>query len=226
MEIKIISNQTELEIVKEKLILLLNEQISDKYEINEITEIKIDEKKYTNASLDENLSLRISKVEAKNKLLFFDVEKKEFLPDFNLSVINQTFSGFTGNQRYNSFEVGISMPLIFNTQSARNQVAELDLRTQEMKNEYLRNSIKSKLDVLTKDYNRLKKIVEKSQNSLLIYVDDLEKKTKTAYLNGELSYSDFQLAIGKTFGYKENHILNIYKLNQTALEIMQLLNEN
>ena len=226
MEIRIISNQTDLDNAKDKLDFLLNEKATDKFEIAGISQIKIEEKKYTNASLNDNLSLKINKAEAKSKSLFFDNEKKEYLPDFNLSVINQTFSGFTGNQRYNSFEVGISMPLIFNAQSARNQVAELDLKSLEMKNDYQKLIIQNKLDILIRDYQKFNKIVDKSQNALLLYAEDLENKSKTAYLSGELSYSDFQLAINKTFGYKENHIQNIYKLNQTALEIMQLLNEN
>lgn len=226
MEIRIIANSSDLEIAKEKLNLLLNEKLADNTEVGTISQIKLAETKLTNRNLDANLNLKLNQAEAKSKSLFFDNEKKEYLPDLNLSLINQTFSGFTGNQRYNSFEVGISMPLIFNAQSARNQVAELDLKSLEMKNDYQKLFIQNKLDILLRDYQKFNKIVDKSQNALLLYAEDLENKSKTAYLNGELSYSDFQLAINKTFGYKETNIQNIYKLNQTALEIMQLLNEN
>jgi len=226
MEIRIIANQTDLEIAKEKLSLLLYDKQIGIYEIGSISVIKIESNKLNSANLDGNLSLRINQAEAKSKSLYFDTEKKEILPDLNLSIMNQTFSGFTGSQRYSSFEVGIAFPLFFNAQSARNQVAELDLKSIEMKNDYQKLVLQHKLEILVRDYKKYNKIVDKTQSSLLFFADDLESKSKTAYLNGELSYSDFQIAISKTFGYKETHIQNIHKLNQTAIEIMQLLNEN
>lgn len=116
------------------------------------------------------------------------------LPDIILGFNNQTFNGTMGyrsNQRFNSFEIGIAIPIFPNSGVSKIKVA----KTNEQITRYQVNQVKSQIE---SEATALYLTYTKLRNTLIYYQDEalpeaklIVENSKQGFASGDISYTQY-----------------------------------
>ncbi len=115
-------------------------------------------------------------------------EKANFLPKLNLGYKLQSVGGNSG---FYGWEAGVSLPLIFFSQSGKNKAAKFDIqianREYERKNLEIQSVFKQQLS----RYNTLKEVLDYFQQEALPLADEQIQASNLAYRLGSIDYVQF-----------------------------------
>ncbi|WP_346856881.1 CusA/CzcA family heavy metal efflux RND transporter [uncultured Draconibacterium sp.] len=115
-------------------------------------------------------------------------EKANFLPKLNLGYKLQSVGGNSG---FYGWEAGVSLPLVFFSQSGKNKAAQFDIqianREYERKNLEIQSGFKQQLS----RYNTLKEVLDYFQQEALPLADEQIQASNLAYRLGSIDYVQF-----------------------------------
>src|SRR5699024_7061152 len=118
----------------------------------------------------------------------YNAQKTEFLPKLNLKYGRQKIAGVSG---FNSFQIGLSIPLVFNVQQGRTQSAKV--ATQIAQQEYKTTAIR-----LNAEYHKLRQNYRKWFESWQFYQQEALPLAKSqrqgalfAFTHGGIDYTSF-----------------------------------
>jgi cobalt-zinc-cadmium resistance protein CzcA len=149
-----------------------------------------------------------------------NVEKSKFLPKFNLSYGRQVVNHISG---FNSYQVGINLPLWFLPQKSRVKAAKADAMIAE--NQYLEQKAITKSRV-----SQLLKSLEKTKKTLMYYKEGAlplaEEQITTAQLaskEGEIDYINYITILNRAIKIKQTYLQYIHQYNQQIIEVQYQL---
>tara|TARA_R110002073_G_scaffold293194_2_gene458758 strand:+ start:29499 stop:33899 length:4401 start_codon:yes stop_codon:yes gene_type:complete len=145
-----------------------------------------------------------------------DVEKSQYLPKFSLSYGKQIVDNASG---FNTYQVGINIPLWFFPQKSRVKAAKANAMVAE--NQYLEQKA-----VVESRVSQLMKSLEKTQKTLKYYEEGAlllaEKQMATAELaskEGEIDYVKYITILNSAIRIKQGHLQYINQYNLQTIEI-------
>ena len=218
--------KSDLEINQIRFQLLLN---SKKYYEPNAKELILTSNSMNTNSMESSLWIKLFEQQVKTTQSNLKLEKTKFLPEINLGYYNQSMRGtgaddkfYTANQRFNTAQLGIGIPLFFGSQKAKvtayktqNALAENELLNKKMQMQ----SDLAVLQVLLKQHVELVNYYEKVQLPQSVKIVEAANKQ---YNTGEINYMDWILLINQSILIQSNHIDAIKKLNETIIQINYL----
>ena len=144
------------------------------------------------------------------------VEKAEFLPKFSLNYGNQIVNDVSG---FNSYQVGISMPIWFLPQKSRVKAAKANAMVSE--NQYLEQKMvtESRISQLLKALEKTQKTLKYYEEGALVLAEEQIKTAELASKEGEIDYVNYITILNSAIRIKQNYLLYINQYNQQAIEI-------
>ncbi len=190
--------------------------------------------------LDTSFSGRNPQLEfSKHQVIVADkqkgVEKAKMLPDLRFGYFNQTLIGFQNvngqeqyfgsDNRFQGFQLGVSIPLWIFPHTSRIKAARLTTLAAE------KNFEASQLGI-SQQYNEALLEVLKNQNSINYYQttaletsDLLTKQSKKSFESGELDVTSLLLSLQQALKIQENYLFTLHQFNQSVITL-QYLNGN
>lgn len=180
-------------------------------------------------SIVENPELHHLKKEIEVADRWRKVQFAKVLPDITVGFFSQTLIGyelidgqeqyFGANERFNGFEIGLSIPIWFLPHAARARAAESQY-------EIAQNEYESYAHILSGQYDQSLKEFEKANAGLDYYrqyalpnADKLESQNILSFRSGEIDYSTFLLNIRTSIAIREGYLNNLRDYHLAVLKL-------
>ena len=162
-----------------------------------------------------------------------DVQKAKRLPDFLIGYTNQTFRGiqnvngvnekFTGLDRFNSFQIGVSIPLLPGGSKFKIAAAKINEQVAQENLAYEQTNLAGQLNILLQQYYKHKSAIDYYEKTALPQADLIIKNAEKGFRAGELTYIQYQQSLATALKIKTDYIESIYQYNQSTLAIESII---
>ncbi len=162
-----------------------------------------------------------------------DVQRAKRLPDFIVGYTNQSFRGiqnvnvvnekFTGLDRFNSFQVGVAIPLLPGGYKSKINAAKINEQIAATRVEYEQTVLNGQLNILLQQYYKHKSAVSYYETTALPQADLIMKNAEKGFRAGELTYVQYQQSLASALKIRTDYIESIYQYNQSTLAIESIV---
>lgn len=139
-------------------------------------------------SLSDIALLKYYKQQSKVSAAQWNVEKANSLPKFNVSYKRQTVDSKSG---YYAWEAGISVPLLFFSQSGKNKAAHINYQIAEKEYELKQLEINTSFKELQNRFNTSIEVLNYYKNEALPLAEEQINAAQLGYRLGSLDYIQF-----------------------------------
>ncbi len=229
---RIQQNDIDITIAQQQLQILLNTKeavmVSDAVIVKREIQLPTDSSVIANNPMLQYLKqqIEINKKET-------DIQKAKRLPDFIVGYTNQSFRGiqningvnekFTGWDRFNSFQLGVAIPLLPGGYKSKINAAKINEQIAATNLEYERTNLNGQLNILLQQYYKHKSAVEYYETIALPQANLIIKNAEKGFRNGELPYIQYQQSLSTALKIRTDYIENIYQYNQSTLAIESII---
>lgn len=217
-QLNILTN--EIELTKIQLQLVLNSQI--RYEPlsdSIIAPLGLIDK---TSSLENHPSILVSQQEIEMIKTQVKLEKSKLWPELSLGYYNQSFRELN-NQRYNSIEIGVGIPIFTSNQRAQVRGAKQKIALYENEIELKKATLNSELQTQMERLNTQRAIIERYQSLQLPKAQQILELSKLQLDSGEISFMEWVLLNNQAIEIQNNYFEAATQLNQTIIELNYLL---
>lgn len=162
-----------------------------------------------------------------------DVAKAKRLPDFLVGYTNQSFRGFqnvngvnekfTGLDRFNSFQIGVAIPLMPGGSKSKIAAAKINERVAQENLAYEQTNLTGQLNILLLQHYKHKSAIYYYEKTALPQADLIIKNAEKGFRVGELTYIQYQQSLATALKIKTDYIESIYQYNQSTLAIESII---
>jgi len=180
----------------------------------------------------ENPTLGYAKQQVEVSRIEKKLENSLALPEFTIGYSNQSMIGsqdvngapriFSGRDRFQTVQAGVSIPLWFAPYTAKSKAAKIKEQTASV-------NAASYYKSLTGNYRSLLLELSKNKNSLDYYekqaipeADMIIEQATQSYKAGEMDYLSYIQSLSSALGIKENYLDALNNYNQTVISIEQI----
>lgn len=178
-----------------------------------------------------NLALKVANLEIEAAKANFRLEKAHLLPDFNLGLMNQTFQGvgpddifYPLNNRFNSFQVGLGIPLFFGSKKAQIKAANTSVSIAENQLSYQQMQLQQKLSVAWLQYRNSLEMLQFFEENQLPNVETIRKLATQQYQNGAINFMEWVMLVNQSTQVESTYLDLLNQYNETIIEINFLTN--
>jgi cobalt-zinc-cadmium resistance protein CzcA len=166
--------------------------------------------------------IEVSKFERK-------LESNRILPDITLGWSSQTIQGtqeingfpraFGLNDRFNSIQAGISIPLWFSASAAKVKAAKVRQQMNETKAEYYSRSLQGNYRELLQEYTRYQSSVDYYENQAIPEARLIIQQSTKSYKAGALDYLEYVQSLSRALSIRQSYLDAVNNYNQTIIQI-------
>ncbi|MCF0214215.1 MAG: TolC family protein [Muribaculaceae bacterium] len=158
--------------------------------------------------------------------------RQQFIPEFSVALSTQAF--VSGYNPYNivrekfpygnfmGFEVGVSVPLFFNSKRASLRAAKCELDMNRSRLEAEVQAAQTNYNVARSAYLDAKDVVDYYENQGLKDASEILRLTQVSYEKGEIGYVEYIQNIQTALDHRLSYIKIINDYNQAAIDLMFL----
>ncbi len=183
------------------------------------------------SALAEHPRLRVLLLEKNAALLATEVEQSKLLPDLTVGFSSQTIQGtgaddirYSTATRFNSFQVGVSVPLFFGAQSGRIDAA----RTMEAmaENSYTmgKQTMNAEFVSTLRRYKMQKQVIEYYENTALGKAKVITQTADLQLSSGEINYLEWAQIVNTAVALESSYLDAVKDLNETSIHLEFLTN--
>lgn len=151
------------------------------------------------------------------------------LPDITIGYFNQSLVGnqevngsevyYDRNKRFTGFNVGISVPVTFFSNTAKVKSIELQKKSLQRKAESEKLILKNQMKQVYMDYLKNKSAYDYYLQTALPNSELILKSAQKSYELGEIGYIEYNEALETFAGIRMNYLNILFHLNQSIIEI-------
>ncbi len=178
-----------------------------------------------------NLALKVATQEIEAAKASFRLEKVHLLPDLNLGFTNQTFQGmgpddilYPQTDRFNSFQVGFTVPLFFGSSKAKIKAANTSISIAENQLSYQQMQLQQKLSVAWLQYKNSQDLLQFFEENQLPNVETIRKLATQQYQNGAINFMEWVMLVNQSTQVQSTYLDLLNEYNETIIEINFLTN--
>lgn len=220
MQLKTLVN--EIELTKIQLQLLLNTEVS--YEPI-ATKIVVD---YVlvdpNIELENHPSIQQSVQDVEIAKAIMKLEKSKLLPNLSFGYFNQSFNDLNKN-RFNSFEVGVSIPLFLGAQKSQVKAEKQKVLFTENELAYKKAEWKSNYNRAVKVLNTQTEIVKSYEQKQLPRAQLILETAQEQFMLGDIDYLDWVMLSNQATQIQSDYYNAVMALNQSITNIQYLISK-
>lgn len=205
----------------EKSYLNLNQwlQSDSSFQISTKT---LDPIKLTEPNLGEHPALHYFDDAIKLSNQELSLEKKQLLPDLNLSLFQGRNNG-PGVQSFAGFQVGIGIPLWFGAQKSKIAAAKTGILIQTSERTNYKIQLEAKYMTLESDLRKLKESMDYYTSTGLKLAEETVFHTTKAFEGGEINFLQHIQLLENAQSIETNYLTTLFQYNMTVLEINYLM---
>jgi cobalt-zinc-cadmium resistance protein CzcA len=161
------------------------------------------------------------------------VEKNKLLPDLTLGYFNQTLIGtpigpntaeVAGTKdRFQGFQVGVSIPLYWGAQSARVKAADFSQKSAESTYQAQLKSLQGNIAEAHQELSKHQESLNYYRNSLLPKSTLILSQSEKAYRAGEIGYLEFLQGLRTTAEIRSGYLEILNNYNQAVIRLEYIL---
>lgn len=183
--------QDDIQIVKKRLQSLLFTTDDITVADNRLPQEQIDAKQL---DILQNSSLKYFETEKNVAKMQTKVERNKAMPDLLIGYNSQTYKntrGYSNGDRFNSFTVGVAIPILPGGNRAKIKAAKKQEEIANSQFELNRVEIENQFQALLLKYEKLNKSIKYYNESALVETDILIKNSQKAFKSGDVSYTQY-----------------------------------
>ncbi len=224
MEVKTLLNQTnsDIQIYQNKLQVLLNE----KQDIS-IADTDLKKAEFTfisdSSAIAGNPSIALLEQQIKINNCETKVEKLKLLPEFSVGYFNQSNKDIQADYRFSGVQVGLSIPLLFFSQSAKIKASKINEQIAQNNYEYYKTVIFEDFQSLLQEFNMYKTNLEYYEKTALPQSELIIEQSGKSYKVGNINYVEYVLNLDKALEIKASYLLTLNNYNQSIFAIAKII---
>jgi len=224
MEIKTLISRAKSDVLiyRQKLQVLLNS--TDPVSIYDSVLKKTDFVFVTDSSaISNNPSLAIMKQQVEISKRETQVDKLQFMPDISIGYFNQSNKELSGTYRFTGVQAGISIPLIFGSQTAKIRASKINEQIAQTDYEYFNSVVKSEFQTLLQQYLQFRANLDYYENTAILQSELIIVQSGKSYMSGDIDYVEYVLNLDKALEIKSNYLQTLNDYNQSIIAIDKIL---
>ncbi|MFD2602119.1 CusA/CzcA family heavy metal efflux RND transporter [Flavobacterium suzhouense] len=182
-----------------------------------------------------NLPLsKLSRSEAEAAKWRWKSERARMLPDITLGYNNLSITGYqtdkAGNDSYygpgNRFSyvtAGLSIPLFFGSQSAKNKAAKAEWQNMESQNEAVKTELTTQLVNAHKEVVKFRESLHYYETDGLANAQTIIDAANSQFTNGDIDYLQWVLVVNQAITIKNEYLDTVNNYNKAVI-VLQTLN--
>jgi cobalt-zinc-cadmium resistance protein CzcA len=206
-------------------------KITSKWQIEESLTLFDDKNAITENPALSYIQQQIATAESQKK-----VELAKGLPDITVGYFNQTLIGnqtingqdtyFSGDKRFQGFQLGVAIPLFYNSYNAKLKTSELSKQVATSNYDAYQTNLQGEYQQAVQEYLRNKNNLEYYKQSAIPNADIILTNSQKAYMQGEISYAEFLLNMNIANEIKEKHLSALLQYNLSISNLNFLIGKN
>ncbi|WP_407481096.1 CusA/CzcA family heavy metal efflux RND transporter [Elizabethkingia meningoseptica] len=163
------------------------------------------------------------------------VEKAQGLPEFSLGITSQSLIGlhtkngvekyYGSSNRFNSFNVGISIPLTFGATKARIQSLEYQRQAAEVNAKLQQQQLAAQLENAMRQYRQDTEQYNYYTQQAIPNAEKITKAAQLGYRTGDISYVEYLFALQTATNIQLKYLESIQQVNQSVVIINSIINQ-
>ncbi|WP_313190676.1 CusA/CzcA family heavy metal efflux RND transporter [Sphingobacterium sp.] len=163
------------------------------------------------------------------------VEKSSALPDFNIGYTNASLMGmhdrngvekyYGRGQRFNSFDLGIAIPLTYGTTKAKIRSLDFEKQAAEMAAEWEKQKLQNEYSNMMNQYEQNLAQFNYFKDNALPNAREIINAAKLGYSAGDISYVEYLFALQTTTDIYLNYLKSIQSVNESVISIYSIINQ-
>lgn len=164
-----------------------------------------------------------------------NVEKSQGLPEFSLGLTSQSLIGFhtkngqekfyNAGDRFNSFSVGVAIPLTFGATKARMKALEYEKQAAETNARMQEKQLSAQLENAFGQYQQDIQQYEYYVSQAIPNAKKIVKAAQLGYKTGEISYVEYLFALQTATNIQLKYLESIQQVNQSVVTINSIINQ-
>ncbi|MEJ5960867.1 CusA/CzcA family heavy metal efflux RND transporter [Pedobacter immunditicola] len=187
----------------------------------------------TESDIENNPELKFQERQIVLSRQQHQLEKNKLLPSFNVGYRSGTIIGWQSNQagteqffgsddRFNSVNVGIGIPLFFGAQKSRIKAANVKIAQQQQQLSNIRQQLNAALKEAQNNYTQQKSLLKSYQEKMLPNATQIIT-TSTEKLNaGEIDYLNWAVLVNQAIQIRSEYFNVVAQINESAFEIERI----
>ena len=170
--------------------------------------------------------IKLQQQEEKAALATTKMEQAKLLPEFNVGYNNTTLRddvNFTQSDRFQSFQLGLSIPLFGGSQRNKVKSAKTYQAFRKSETDNASKQISTILKSAYSQYQRQLLLVENLEKDGLKTASEITSTLNKQLKNGEINYLEWTMLNNQAIGIKESYFDAIQQLNKNITELNYLL---
>ncbi|GAB2972333.1 CusA/CzcA family heavy metal efflux RND transporter [Mucilaginibacter puniceus] len=188
---------------------------------------------YADSSIVKNPLLAYQKQQIVIADKNINLEKSRSGPDFTVGYFNQSIIGvqningqdrnFSGSNRFQGVQAGISVPLFFKPYAARIKAAKIDKQVSELQYSLFQTNLQSQYQQAYQDVIKNARSIEYYEKSALPNTNLILKQGQIAFQSGDIGYIEFAQALRTYSEIRFNYLQAINQYNQSVYTLQYLI---
>jgi cobalt-zinc-cadmium resistance protein CzcA len=182
-----------------------------------------------NLSINEHPQLKFALLAQEQSKVNTQLERSFLLPGINLGYYNMSMIGngadnvtYTSSQRFQSLQVGLSLPIFMGAQRAKIKAAKFNQSIAEQNYLQEKQILENQLAAAEFQYKSNTENVLFLENSSLKNIQVINEAANKQYLNGDINYLEWMMITNQAVGIENNYLDAINALNESAIQIQFL----
>ena len=223
MEIKIQLQQLHSDILvhKRKLGLLINEKAPIEIAETELFKMTSDIN-FDSNSTQSIPSLQLMKQQVEISKREKQVEKLNLMPDLSIGYMNQSNKDLGEGKRFTGVQVGVAVPLIFFSKSAKVQAYKINEQIAQNNYELFEAGMKNEMQSLNSEFQKQKSTLAYFENYALKQAHLIIEQSGKSYLAGNIDYVEYVLNLDKALEIESSYLQCLNAFNQAVIELEKL----
>ncbi len=175
---------------------------------------------FDSSAIANNPSLAIIKQQVEISKRETQVERLKLMPDLSVGYFNQTNKDLDNAYRFKGVQVGVAIPILFFSQSAKIRAKKINEQIAQNNYEYYNLVAQGELKIMIEEYSKLKSSLEYYENNAIKQADLIIMHAEKSYQGGNIDYVEYILNLDKALSIKSNYLktLNDYNLSIIAID--------
>ncbi|PSR56624.1 CusA/CzcA family heavy metal efflux RND transporter [Adhaeribacter arboris] len=181
------------------------------------------------AILPERPQLAIYEQQKETAKIQTKLERARTLPDFTIGYFNQSIIGlqnvngvdrnFTGDDRFNGVQVGISVPLWYGAHSARIKAAQYQEKLADATYRFQQTQQTTQLKLAIQRLRKQETNLDYYEKTGLPLADLIIKHAEKGFQNGVIDYLEYVQSLNRALTIKANHLEALHQFNTAAIAL-------
>ncbi|NTW32910.1 MAG: CusA/CzcA family heavy metal efflux RND transporter, partial [Bacteroidetes bacterium] len=224
MEIKTLIAQINSDIIiyQKKLQILLNEKEDISFNLDDLKKSEFSNI-IDSTLISNNPALALSQQQINISGMETKVEKNKLMPEFSVSYFNQSNKDIQADYRFTGGQVGISIPLMFFSKSAKIKASKINEQIALNNYEYYKTEIFGEYQMLLQENLKYKTSLEYYEKSALPQSELIIEQSGKSYKAGNIDYVEYVLNLDKALEIKTNYLQTLNNYNQSVIDIDKIM---